>query len=338
MSSSSVFTKILNFVISYSGYSGYIIFILGVIGNAINILVFTQLKVFRNNRCVYYLTVESISSFLYQFISIGITISSFIYEDDATGHSLIWCRFRYMSAQALVLTTLYTICFAAMDQFFSTNYRFYVSQMCTLKVAQYVIYISVSIWIIHSIIFGLFFNIEPSIGCVISNPIFLQYATFFFYPVLGGFLPIVIAAIFSLLAYRNVRRIVRRQLPVIRRRLDRQMTAMVLMRALFFICLQCPNNIYRIYITNFPNIKSENIGYVIVRLIQAIVFSLAILNYSISFYVFIISSSRFRRQVKYVLVKKCWKRCMQWHYLTNNQVAPQNVESFSANMEVEENI
>ncbi|CAF0896019.1 unnamed protein product [Adineta steineri] len=107
------------------------------------------------------------------------------------------------------------------------------------------------------------------------------------------------------------------------------MTAMVLMRALFFICLQCPNNIYRIYITNFPNIKSENIEYVIVRLIQAIVFSLAILNYSISFYVFIISSSRFRRQVKYVLVKKCWKRCMQWHYLTNNQVAPQNVESFT---------
>ena len=77
-----------------------------------------------------------------------------------------------------------------------------------------------------------FTDIQPSVGCVISNPIYLQYATFFLYPVLEGLLPIVIASFFSLLAFRNVRRIVRRQLPIVRRRLDRQMTAMVLIRVI----------------------------------------------------------------------------------------------------------
>ncbi|CAM2711850.1 unnamed protein product [Rotaria socialis] len=43
-------------------------------------------------------------------------------------------------------------------------------------------------------------------------------------------IPIVISALFSLLAYRNVRHIIGRQTPVFRRRLDRQLTAMILLR------------------------------------------------------------------------------------------------------------
>ncbi|CAF1391661.1 unnamed protein product [Adineta steineri] len=295
MSSSSVSTDILQFVKQYTLWSGCIISIFGIIGNTLNILIFTQLKLFRFNRSAFYITVESISNFSYQFITISLiiltaiygddrTASSLacliiltaIYGDDATSRSLAWCRLRIILSLTIVITTYYMTCCAAIDQFFSTNYHVNLLQRCTLKVVRYVTITLVSFGIIHSIIFGfLVYNI-PSIGCVISNPIFLQYATFFFYPVLAGLLPIVVAAIFSLLAYRNVRRIVRRQLPILRRRLDRQMTAMVLSRVIIFVCLALPYSIYRIYAINSPASRSQPLEFAIAQLLQAIFFPLSL--------------------------------------------------------------
>ena len=72
----SSITVIENFQIlsKYLTTTGSITFIAGIIGNAINILVFTYLKSFGNNRCIFYLTIESISPFLFQFFYIIITI------------------------------------------------------------------------------------------------------------------------------------------------------------------------------------------------------------------------------------------------------------------------
>jgi hypothetical protein len=50
-----------------------------------------------------------------------------------------------------------------------------------------------------------------------------------------------------------------------------------------------------------------------------------------------ISSSRFRRQMKIVLLKKCWQRWKTWCCYGNNQVAPQNAELHGTNIEIEEN-
>jgi hypothetical protein len=186
-----------------------------------------------------------------------------------------------MLPQILVLTIYYTICLAAVDQFFSTNYRVYLRQMCTLKLARCLAFAFVSLWIVHSIVYNWFFNIRPSLGCIIPNPILLEYATYFFYPVLTGLLPIIIAFWFSMLAFRNVRRIVRRQMPIVRRRLDRQMTSMVLLRVVIFVCFTLPYTIYRIYVINFPISQTKPMEYAIGRLIQAIFLSFVDLNYTV---------------------------------------------------------
>jgi hypothetical protein len=51
-----------------------------------------------------------------------------------------------------------------------------------------------------------------------------------------------------------------------------------------------------------------------------------------------ISSSRFRRQMKHALVKNCWQRWKQWFCFNNNQINPVDRESDGRHMEVEENI
>ncbi|CAF3883147.1 unnamed protein product [Adineta steineri] len=279
MSSSSVSDGILKFATQYSLYTGCIIFSFGVIGNGLNLLVFTQFKQFRTNRCAFYITIESISNLIYQFLTISLTILTSIYQDDATGR--------------------FSFCIAL----------------------------------------GCSYDIQPTLGCVPSNYVAVQYLTYFFYPVLIGFLPIAIASSFSMLAYHNVRRIVRRQLPIVRRKLDKQITAMVLMRVIAFVFLLLPFITYRIYTINFPTSRSVSMTFAIGKLIQAILTSIYIINYAINFYLFLIFSSRFRRQVKVVLVKKCWQRWKYWCCSINNRIEPgNNTEPHNSQIESDENI
>ncbi|CAF1294345.1 unnamed protein product [Adineta steineri] len=162
---------------------------------------------------------------------------------------------------------------------------------------------------------------------------YIRYATYFTYPVLTGLLPIVISLLCSLFAYQNVRRLVRRQIPVARRRLDRQITAMCFIRVIAYGCLAAPYCCYRIYAVNNPVSRSEALQFAIRQLVQVIFASLASLNFAISFYLFIISSSRFRHQVKFVLVKKCRKRWTCLFGFGNIQSTTENIKLNNLNIE-----
>jgi hypothetical protein len=221
MASTFTATAILNVVSPYSRYSCYITFIVGVFGNALNILVFTHLKLFRGNRCAFYLIVESTVNIGYLSVYITTNLLTATYGNDPIAYSLVWCRIRSTLFQTFTLISFSTVCFAAGDQFCSTNHRFCIRQLCTLKLARCLILIAVCIWLAHNIVFNNFLNIHPSSGCIFLNEIWAQYSSYFFYPVLFGLLPIVVSSIMSLLAFRNVRRIIRRQVPINRRRLDR---------------------------------------------------------------------------------------------------------------------
>ena len=124
-------------------------------------------------------------------------------------------------------------------------------------------------------------SIQPSSGCTLLNEICVQYSSYFFFPVLHGLLPIIVSSIMSLLAFRNVRRIIRRQVPIVRRRLDRQMTAMVLIRVVFFVIFALPFAIYRIYSLKVPATRTDPLQYAFRQLAQAIFNSFFVLNFTV---------------------------------------------------------
>ncbi len=97
------------------------------------------------------------------------------------------------------------------------------------------------------------------------------------------FLPIFIAGLFSLLSYRNVRRITRRQLPIVHRRLDRQLTKFVLTHVGFLIILLTSVVIYRIYEINIYVNPTDYFRLAIEGLILATVGSIFNLNYAVKF-------------------------------------------------------
>jgi hypothetical protein len=204
-----------------------------------------------------------------------------IYGYDPGDSSLVWCRMRSTLFQIFTLISFSTVCLSACDQFCSTNHRFDMRQMFTLRVARCLTFAAGCIWVVHSIVSSFFLNLQPSFGCVISNPTWLLYSSTFFYPVLYGLLPIVVASLFSVLAFRNVHHIVRRQVPIVRRRLDRQMTAMVLTRVVVFVITCLPYTIYRIYTINVPITRTNLLSYAIGRLLLTIFTSLDDVNFAV---------------------------------------------------------
>ncbi|CAF3550797.1 unnamed protein product [Adineta steineri] len=306
MSSSSDVYRFDIIIDKYIIYINNIIFAAGLIGNIFNILVFTKLKVFRGNRCAFYLIIESIVSTILLFIYFIFHIFKKIYGAEPDDISLIVCKLKITFIQSCRLLISSVICFKALDQFFSTNYRVYLRRIPTFKRARYSVIIATILWVLQTIPYIFFSNIVPSLGCIVTNQALFRYYSYFYYILLNGLFPILISSLFSLFAYQNVRHLIRRQVPIQRRRLDHQMTAMIFVRVLVFVILTLPFTIFQIYKLNININLITDLHYDINQIVATIVTSLLIYNYSLTFYIFLVTSSRFRRQVKYLLLKKCW--------------------------------
>jgi hypothetical protein len=181
----------------------------------------------------------------------------------------------------LTLISFSSICFAAIDQYLSTNHHARIKQLSTLKLAHRLIYSAIVIWIIYNCLFPIFFDLQPSAGCAIYNTYFASYYSFFHFIILSGIIPIFTSSMFSLLAYSNVRRILQLRMAILRRKLDKQLTAMVLAKVAFFAVTVLPSTIFRIYILNVTVSSSDSIRIAIDQLISSIAYALFYVNSSV---------------------------------------------------------
>jgi hypothetical protein len=245
MSSSSIILQLLVVAQKISLYGAYTAFVAGLIGNTLNILVFTHLRIFRGNRCAFYLIVEGIVSIILLCQAMIPEIFLVVYRTDPGILSLFWCKIRTSLIQSCRLLIASIVCFQAFDQYLSTHHRFDLRQWSTIGLARYLITLAFCLWLLQTMPSIVFYQIVPRSGCIITSQALVRYYAYFYYPILHGLLPILTSSLFSVLAYRNVRRIVRRQIPVERRRLDRQLTAMIFVRVILFVTLLLPYTVYQ---------------------------------------------------------------------------------------------
>lgn len=277
---SSTSLNILLITQTCARYSTFIIFTAGVIGNFLNILVFSTLKIFRNNQCVLYFTTESIANIFQLIVFFLIGLLTQIYETDPANSILFWCKFRSIMIVISTVMAFSAISFSTFDQYLSTNHQLYIRRMSTIKLARNLIFTAICISILQSIPFGIFIEIRVSL-CTVFDPNMSEYISYFYYAILTGILPIFISSLFSILAYRNVRRIIRRQMAIVRRRLDQQLTAMVLIRVIVFVILTFPYGIQRMY-TYIAKINQSNISlYIISSMFSTIFSTIFNLNYAV---------------------------------------------------------
>lgn len=265
----------------YITYVYIVILIIAIVGNSLNILVFTNLKLFHRNQCAFYLCIESIINTTALLHSSIDHFTQYPDGHDLADYSLIWCKTRFILEQILQISSFSIMCFITFDQILCTSYSYTIRQMSTYKLAQYLICIALCCAIGHSIPSIFFSSILPPMGCASDNKIFIYYYLMFYYPILIGFLPLFLSILFSLIAFRNVRHLIRRQIPLVRRKLDRQLTAMVFVRVIIFVILYLPYVVYRTF--TLVKIVSDNydIPFLFDLLMQTSVIFLKDLNYTV---------------------------------------------------------
>jgi hypothetical protein len=104
-------------------YGYFFILISGFIGNVFDILVLTCFKLFRRNQCAFYLIALSISDCFLLLVVLPFRITELAFAYDTTLVSLVWYKFRPMISHTLTLISFSAICFAAFDQYLSTNHK-----------------------------------------------------------------------------------------------------------------------------------------------------------------------------------------------------------------------
>ncbi|CAF1141157.1 unnamed protein product [Rotaria sp. Silwood1] len=304
-------------------YGGILIFISGLIGGILNIIIFLSLKTFRESSCAFYLTILSI-------VNIGQLITNLLtrimitgFNIDWTRNSLFYCKFRTYAFQVTTMISFTCICLATIDQYFATCSRIRWQRWCHIKIAYRIIIFAIFIAIIEqSPCLFLYEHIKISttniIICTITNEFFIQFNTYFNYLIIGNILPYLITFSFGLMAYRNIKEINYRTVPLVRRELDKQLTTMVLIQVIYTFFSILPSMIIYLILA-YGNIQ-DLVLIAQLRLIYAIMTCLYYSYFASPFYIYVCASERFRRQLIHVISKIHLKR-FQARIATVNQLS-----------------
>lgn len=266
----------------YAFYAGIVNLIIGLIGNLLLILIFFKVKIFRRNQCSFYLIIESCSDILLISSMYISRIVTAIIGIDPISISIVWCKLRSMIVQSCGFFSVLTISCMTIDQFFSTHYSTFLRQFGSYRLAYRLTIINLCFTILHSSLFLIFNDIQSMI-CTVYNSIIRKYLSFFYYPILSNTIPTIITITFSLLAYRNVHRIIRRQISIVRRRLDRQLTSMVLARVILIIICGLPYVCTTLYGFNVDKSGDQHMQLAILSLATVIADTMLITNFCVNF-------------------------------------------------------
>ncbi|UJR19715.1 hypothetical protein I4U23_022849 [Adineta vaga] len=105
----------------FTTYIGFFFLIFSVIGNGINILVFSRTPMYRTNPCAFYFLIGSIDNLLYLLFNIPARILSVSYGIDLTSMSRTGCKLRYYFLITPTLIAMSCSCLATIDQFLVTS-------------------------------------------------------------------------------------------------------------------------------------------------------------------------------------------------------------------------
>jgi hypothetical protein len=260
-------------------YIGLFIFIAGIIGGPLVLIVFLSLRTFRQSSCAFYLILMSFINTIHLFTGLLTYIMINGFGINWTDMSLFYCKFRPFYVQLCVLTSLTCFYFATIDQFLATcaNPRWH--QWNNIRFARSIMIGAVIVWILHGIPFLLYYNhtLLPNTSktsCVITNVFFQKYQNVFYGCILTTSLPVIIIILFGSLAYRNVKQIAYRTVPLVRRELDKQLTVMVLVEVLYDVVVVTPYAIQYIaaLIINAPSNSDIAIQLNSIKIITTIIY------------------------------------------------------------------
>lgn len=210
-------------------YLGIFILIFGIIGNTINVIIFSSVQTYRKVPSFFYLFVGSITNILFILINLISRIVSNISEYDLTRSSSAWCKIRQYFLSTLCCISLSCSCLVTMDQFFSTSKKISLRYLSNIKYSYRFIFLILIIWCFHGIIPLVAFDISSTAKiCTFISNRYNIYGLFYFLGLITT-IPISIMITFSYLIHRNIHQII----ILAERGVDRRLRQMILIEVMF---------------------------------------------------------------------------------------------------------
>ncbi|CAF1567885.1 unnamed protein product [Adineta steineri] len=290
-------------------YGGIFEGVVGLIGNGINILVFSSVQQYRRTPTGFYFLIASVFNISYLIINLPFRILIAGFGNDITTTSLLYCKIRPFFLTTLCLISLNCSCLATIDQFFTTSQNAWIRNLSSIKWSHRIIVFVILIWCLHGIPFLIYFNISPITHLCISTSTHLAiYFPAIYILTLNCVIPAAIMILFGYLAYNNIQK----TRVLVQHQVDRQLTRMVLINVLLVITSYVPYGIDNSYLLITSDFIKDKNRLLLENLFGVIVSLLCYSYFAASCYMFLISSSRFRREVK--------EKLFFWR--TQNLIAP----------------
>lgn len=261
-------------------YVGYCLLITGIIGNGINIRIFSKYN-YRKTPCTFYFLIGSICNMLIILINLSSRLLTVGYEIDWISTSIVWCKIRQFSLVTTSFLTVTCSSLATIDQFLVTS-RSQSLRICSqIKWAYRMLAIATIISLCNGIPYLLYYNVSPiTNSCVNINP---QLSVYFSFHVIGIllFIPISIMSLFSWLTYRNIRQII----VLTNQHVDHQLVKMTLFQVGLIIISFLPYGTYTVYKLVTQQFDKNKNQVMIETFISTIMSLLAYLFHSVNIFV-----------------------------------------------------
>jgi hypothetical protein len=301
--SSSILTTIQSQLNLY-GYSIFVI--LGNIGNLFIIRLFSrQLQ----SACSIYLLSLAIINNIYLTLNCLTQIFPFYYGDETMGKFAL-CKIRLYLSHVLGQISKTILILASIDRFLITSDRATFRSFSTCKRAKYLIFCSIIFWFVSAIHL-------PIMSTIVNG----QCGTFGIYLtiysiyriIFSGLIPPILSGIFGYLTYYNMRKrnvrvqptisnIIDTNIPI--RRRDRDLLILVTSEVFIYVVTATPYSLLLLeMIISGYIIPNKSVQYLqIESFVTTILFLLLLMNNAAPFYIYLISSKSFRRDLKQFII------------------------------------
>ena len=282
-----------------------VILVLGTLGNLTAIRIFLQKK-YRTNSCSIYLVAMSV----FGLIAANWGIAPLVYaldHFDVVNSSVVLCRIRGYIIHVNGMCFRYTLILMCADRYALCSPRASVRALCRPKIAYRLIGIVIIFWIVISSHLLILESIQNN-RCGVNG---LYGQIFSFYTLIfTGIIPISTMTVLSILLLKSFRQLRTRVQPFDNttqmRPRDIKLMKLVLVEMIVYILCTFSNPVVTIYtqITNsiVPNKSAEQKQ--IEAFVNFITLSVFIyLNYNTTFYVHILTSKTYRKEVKQLVLK-----------------------------------
>ena len=289
-----------NGLAQFNIYAGLVLLTFGIFGNVSNIIVFYKTNLQHPTTHILFCT--SCASLLYLSMGLFSRLMTSGFLIDWTTINMDWCRGRLYFAHVLVLLSVLYMCYASINQFFSTSHKEKLRRLSNLSRARWATLIILIFCFLHYLPLAILAQQIPNSngGWVCNNlvnPYLREYIQYFGVPILLSIAPILFLIIVGVLTYRNISTL---QCVNARQRAQRHLVSMILLQTASITIGSVPYGLQALYSAITVNVVKNSDRKTIEDAIFQIVNTIYYIPHAFSFFIYLISSATFRSRVRII--------------------------------------